>query len=219
MPLGREVPLSRLYLKPEQLGIRRSPLVDLGMIEVPAAGAPQRYPFDWYVAEGNLALTLSNESIGLPHEDIPTLPYRLIILQEPTVAPLISRAAIQGPVAPENIPNSQIIGVRLTRGNTTRIFVVTLAVVPLLLALLLFVVIFVIGTARPVGPEVLAGVAAVLLAVLPIRFVLVPTEVTELTLVDYWLGFVIAVLTAVACLVVYRELGSDRFSSPSASRR
>jgi hypothetical protein len=45
-----------------------------------------------------------------------------------------------------------------------------------------------------------------LLAVLPIRLVLVPSNVTELTLVDYWLGFEVAVLAAVACLAVRRTL-------------
>jgi hypothetical protein len=107
-----------------------------------------------------------------------------------------------------------ILTVRLHRTAATQVYVVVVALIPLLLGLLLLIV-FSMGhrTGSLVGPEGIAGVAAVLLAILPIRFVLVPGEISDLTLVDYWLGFEMAALAALACGAVWRALGaktSDR---------
>jgi hypothetical protein len=63
-----------------------------------------------------------------------------------------------------------------------------------------------IAPARGIGPDSVTGVAAVLLAILPIRLVLVPAEVSELTLIDYLLGFEMALLASLAALVVLRGL-------------
>jgi hypothetical protein len=70
-------------------------------------------------------------------------------------------------------------------------------------------------TGSLVSPEGIAGVAAVLLAILPIRLILVPGEISDLTLVDYWLGFEMAVLAALACGAVWRALGAQTPANPA----
>lgn len=102
------------------------------------------------------------------------------------------------------------MAMRLERTATTRWYVVIVACIPLILGLLLAVVLFSdrIAAKRGIGPDALAGVAAVLLAILPIRLVLVPTEISELTLIDYWLGWEMGLLAGLACLAVWRALGT-----------
>ena len=56
------------------------------------------------------------------------------------------------------------------------------------------------------SPEALVGFGAVLLAIVPIRAVLVPATASELTLVDYWLGVEVAILAALACVAVSRAV-------------
>jgi hypothetical protein len=58
--------------------------------------------------------------------------------------------------------------------------------------------------------ETFAGVAAVLLAILPIRLVLVPTSIVSLTIVDYWLGLLVALLIGLASLAVRTAFGVSR---------
>jgi hypothetical protein len=79
---------------------------------------------------------------------------------------------------------------------------------PLVLEALLVIVLFKRREeeGRRLGPEVLAGVAAVLLAILPIRQVLVPSSISVLTFVDYMLGLEMALLAAIACVVVWHRL-------------
>jgi hypothetical protein len=79
-----------------------------------------------------------------------------------------------------------ILKVRLHRTAATELYVVVVALIPLLLGLLLLIVFSMHHrTGTLVGPEGITGVAAVLLATLPIRLVLVPGEISDLTLVDY----------------------------------
>jgi len=89
--------------------------------------------------------------------------------------------------------------VRVSRARAPQAFVVGLLLIPLLL-------IAVLALARrggsTSGTETIVGAVAVLLALLPIRAVLVPADITSLTLVDYALGAQVALL---ATIVVFRE--------------
>jgi hypothetical protein len=72
----------------------------------------------------------------------------------------------------------------------------------------------------PRSPEVIVGVAAILLAILPIRAVLVPSDITVLTLVDLALACEIAALAAGTALA-YLWLPETRsgFRRPVSSNK
>jgi hypothetical protein len=98
-----------------------------------------------------------------------------------------------------------VLTVAVARPARTELYVVAVALIPLVFALLLLAV-FLRRPRKDAGPEGIVGVAAVLLAILPIRLVLVPSEISGLTLVDYGLGVEMAILAALACFVVWLGL-------------
>lgn len=138
-----------------------------------------------------------NAKVSLASEGFPSLPFGLTILKDPDLSPFDSNASIEGPQPPLYVPRFRLVALRFNRSGITRAFIVTIAVIPLILGILLCTLLFAANSSHPMVPDGLAGVAAVLLAILPIRFVLVPPEVSELTLVDYWLGLVMAMLAAI----------------------
>ncbi|HEU0317765.1 MAG TPA: hypothetical protein VFR49_10575, partial [Solirubrobacteraceae bacterium] len=85
-------------------------------------------------------------------------------------------------------------------------FVVIVGFIPLFLAFMLFVATRSRHGTALLGPEALTGFTAALLAILPIRLVLVPADIADLTLFDYYLGFEMAVLAAVALIAERRDL-------------
>ena len=190
----------------------RSPFVSLGKFVLPVAAAPRRYPFDWYALRGNLDLLIEDawvrmKPIALGESANPAFETEVFV--NPSVAPFevkVSTARVMSKVREED-HDAERLNIRLVRSTATKWYIGVVAFIPLILGSLLCLVLFRRSRTKDanIGPEALAGVAAVLLAILPIRLVLVPASVTELTLVDYWLGFEMA-LTAVACLAVRRSL-------------
>jgi hypothetical protein len=77
------------------------------------------------------------------------------------------------------------------RPAATRLFVLSLVVIPLLLIALLGVR---VADGASQSIDALVGVAAIMLAILPIRTVLVPSDIPSLTLVDFALGSEMALL-------------------------
>ncbi len=96
----------------------------------------------------------------------------------------------------------QLVG---QRRFTTRAFVAILMTLPLLLFLALLFAVRAYGRRRRGSLEagLIAGVGAFLIAVLPIREVLVPSEIPGFTLVDYGLGAEMAVMVAATLVVVW----------------
>jgi hypothetical protein len=92
------------------------------------------------------------------------------------------------------------------RPTSTWLFVGIVGSIPLLLAGLLFHAMRSREGIGPLGPEALTGFAAALLAVLPIRLVLVPAAIADLTLFDYYLGFEMTVLAGIAIIADRRDL-------------
>ena len=134
-----------------------------------------------------------------------TFPVRFQVFKEPSLAGFSLAVGTQA--ASFHAHEGQtVLTIRLARPASTKLYVFVLAVLPLIFALLLLIVF----VRRPAGAairgEVIAGIAATLLAVLPIRLVLVPSELTGLTLVDYLLGLEMALLAGLACFVVWRGL-------------
>jgi hypothetical protein len=181
-------------------------VVPVGNFVTPLESVPSRYPFDWYALRGELSVGDPKSRIVLCRSEgcSERLPFYLTVLSGQNMSPFVMRASTR-PAPGNESEGDQTISIQLRRSTTTRAYTVAVACLPLLLGLLLCVLIF--STSRPVGPEGLTGVAAVLLAILPIRLVLVPSDVSELTLVDFWLGVEMALLAAIACLAVSRALG------------
>src|SRR5687767_7752891 len=86
-------------------------------------------------------------------------------------------------------PNRQLLFAAV-RHQATWVFAYAMAIIPLAIAALLLHILFL---ARPGRDEpvthLLLNVAAAMIAVLPLRQVLVPQEITGLTRVDLLLGF------------------------------
>lgn len=95
----------------------------------------------------------------------------------------------------------------IERSRATGIFVVGVLLVPILL----FFGLWLLGylNRRQPPTELFIGAAAVIVALLPIREVLVPPKTSGLTLVDYALGFE---LTLLAALAIWQATGSERGS-------
>ena len=217
LPVARSTTLGQLISGPGDaatFGLIGSPAVPLGQLVLPLVAAPRRYPLDWYELEGRLAVTIGQADVGLPPVApvppgvsaglVTRLPVDVAILRDPNVEPLDLKASL-GAADPEA---SRPVEIRLEHSAATRWYVLLVGSIPLLLAVLLLV-----ATLNPraspapgAGPETLTGFTAALLAVLPIRLVLVPAAVIDLTLIDYWLGFEMALLAAVACLAVWRGI-------------
>jgi hypothetical protein len=191
------------HLHPLSLGqfaIASQRPVRFGTIEAPIAGSPTLYPFDAYETGFQGALQIVNSRT---HAVYP-LDSRVAVVDEPAIQPLHSEALAIG-----LFESTATVILRLHRSATVKIYVLLLAAIPLVLAALIIIVISSQrrGRTRSFGPVELAGVGAVLLAILPIRQVLVPPGVTQLTFVDYLLGAEMAVIVAFACFAVSASLG------------
>jgi hypothetical protein len=191
--------------------------INLGRVSLPIVATPRRYPFDWYAIRGNLHLEVEDFRVeAIPataaskhNPPYPYLPFTTEVFTDPDLAPFVLKASTVPASEGETEDEFGLqLGLRLTREGSAIAFVAIVALVPLLLGLLMCAVLFrrKASSSSGLGVDVLTGVAAVLLAILPIRLVLVPAAVVELTLVDYWLGFVISLLAGAACVAVARDL-------------
>ncbi len=203
-------PLGHLYLTN-----RREPgPISLSPYTLSLAATPQHYPLDWYATSDVI-------NTGAPEGAEPTFAYcpnrhevsayacgfgvptRVAIFAEPSLAQFHLQASLG---RSSRVLHQFLLTIKLERKTAIKLYVLFIASIPLILGVLLMVM---LGRRRsePVGPEGIVGVAAVLLAILPIRLVLVPAEVHILTVVDYVLGLEMAILAAIACFSVWLALG------------
>jgi hypothetical protein len=89
----------------------------------------------------------------------------------------------------------------IDRSEATRVFVYAMAAIPIVLGAFLFHVLFLGKTlsGEPVH-HLLLNVAAAMLAVLPLRQVLVPQEITGLTRIDLVLGLGLVLIISLSLL-------------------
>jgi hypothetical protein len=185
--------------------------VALGPVVLPVVATPQKYPFDQYgLSGGFLVRDYLDEKVfySVPNPrgriagELLEIPATVEVYSAPNIAPfsLLAGGSNTGEV------------LRLERSTTRQAYVIAVALIPLFLALLLL-----LGVARSsaagIGTAIL-GIGGVLLAILPIRSVLVPAELNELTLVDYWLAVEMAGLAALAAFGVWRVLGHRDKTGP-----
>ena len=189
--------------------------VSLGSVVLPLTATPDRYPLDTYALRGELVVSFGHSALPVgyaPHGQLLVpphlLPSRVQVFKGTDISPLVIRASALATIPALISPI--VISLELVRTGTAKLFVAVILTIPMILALLL--AIDLLGAPEKargrIGPEALTGVTAVLLAILPIRIVLVPSALSTLTLVDYILGLEMAVLAAVACFGVIRNLSA-----------
>jgi hypothetical protein len=220
---GRYTTFQKLLLGPtpaEPIAGRTSPggPVSIGRMNLPVASRPSRYPFDWYSAVFATHIEFESGQIGIKDRKYgfydAIVPSRVVVVPEPTLHPLDLRPA----VASEG-QNTEEVRLSLIRPGSTKLFVLVVAAIPGVLALLLGITLLGLRRGQQFGTEGFVGVIAALLAILPIRAVLVPSDLSPPTAVDSLLAFEMALLAAIALVGVARSLGRGgrgRNSSASA---
>ena len=162
----------------------------VGAVTVPIDGSPRMYPLDSY---------RSAIDVQLLHTD---LALTIRILADPGVSSFDWSSA-------QNSTGSAIsytkghgvtglgtfhsIAIAAHRPDKVRLFVLCLVAIPLALITLLALR---LNEGTPRSIDGLVGVTAILLAILPIRAVLVPSDIASLTLVDFALATEMALLAA-----------------------
>jgi hypothetical protein len=198
----------------------------VGTLALALNGNADNYPLDGYWAKGDWSLLIPDGMYlsGSPDSSLPDIPVVTRILTSPGGAELNWRSDA------ESTPSTPANGGTLeaTRSFPNQLFIVVLILLPLLLF------IGALWTLRSraahdskeddrLPPEVLIGVGTFLLAVFPIRTVLVPPDISRLTIVDYVLGSEMAVMVAatlwIALAVRERSAaeGTSRPSTPESS--
>jgi hypothetical protein len=199
------------------------PSISLGSFTVQMAGGAGRFPFDLYAGQKNVSVYLSDHN-NRPltycanreaPEEIKLTGYL------PTGCESTIPVEYQVFNGLDNGPFQLGANVRTSEGDTyialwfsrpwgVRLFVLAMTAIPLVLGLLFYTLLFRGGRhgQRKTGPELVIAITAALLAMLPIRSVLVPAEISQLTTIDYLLGFEMAVLTSIMCIAVWGALKS-----------
>jgi len=161
------------------------PLVPAGTLPIPINGYPRMYPLDHYLAQ---------MGVGIGGELPPFARVRLFSFQwfvAPTAAALNWGVSVNEGDAPPGVGEDMALVAQ--RPAAVKLFVWVIVAIPLLLIVLLSTLLW----QRPSGSiDGLVGVIAIMLAILPIRAVLVPGEITSLTVVDFALATEMALLAA-----------------------
>jgi hypothetical protein len=187
--LRRQMPLAALTrprISYEQLGAPFD-TYSLPSVVFPADGSPQDFPLDNYLISGSVDVTLPP---GVPSNH-PTIPSEatIVAVYEPDMH------GFNIEMSRTNAAQGSLSAV-VTRAPAVVYFTVTLALIPLpLVVVLVFTLSFRPRHTEPA--ELLLAGGAILIAVLPIRAVLVPPSLSSLTLVDLCLGAEMGILMAV----------------------
>lgn len=209
---GEKAPMHDLTLA-KMLG-EHGQFVKTGSVTIPVSGAFATYPFDSYSTTELVVLRVKHGGVGHPGG--------AGVAQRPTtVLSLRVRPYVGDDVAPFGVETSAghprpaaldqrlhkrglLLGIQLERKTKTQLYLILIALIPLVLALMLLIPIK--RRSEPLDIAALAGFAAVLLAILPIRQVLVPASAPELSLADYWLGVEMAILACIGLFAVSRTM-------------
>ncbi len=198
-------------------------------IELPVATRAQSYPSDWYWLRGALIEVEVPPPLGLatpgaePRGETTRLPLTDADVFVATGVGMAGKTATfhGGLWRSRNFyPSSNsaewlpYFGVEINRDRATIMLSYAVALMPLAFGVILFHLSFLSG-ARRLSPSFSLEVAAAMLAVLPLRQVLVPAEISGLTMVDFLLGVELSVIVGLA-VVRYGAL-LWRSPAPTAS--
>jgi hypothetical protein len=161
-------------------------------VQLPISGYPENFPLDTYVIGGQMGISLPS---GVT---LPTSPSGTSTTLPLSVVPTVSTGlrGFRFIDFTEDGRDGTEIHVHVRRSAQAILFSFSLALVPILLMVVLFIVARTTRQAK--GLDFLIGSAAILFAVLPIRAVLVPSGLSTLTLIDYLLGWEVGILALFA---------------------
>jgi len=172
--------------------------IHIGTLTLPLLGSADDYPFDDYAAAGNWTVTVPDGT-------------EIVFPGSIRIAYLLTPRIVMSPGAADlkwrwgNVPS---IGLALeaSRSISSQLFICVIVLLPLLLFLSVLLTLMPrrVRQGRASGrfpAELLVGVGAFLLAVLPVRAVLVPSNIPRLTVVDYALGTEMAVMVAATLML------------------
>jgi hypothetical protein len=218
-----------------QLFAAEDKFIQLGTIYINVTGTAPLYPFDQYATNGVFTLMLTSTSINdlvalnetIDKEKISeseALPFHIFLYENSGISPLGLTAATnrhESLRAETGSTAGHELSLRMERWTITITYILLIVAIPFLIEIFLIILLVRQGSGVR-GPELLAGAATVLLAILPIRQVLVPPSVEELTLIDYLLGVEVAILVSIGSAAVWRtrktEAGKTGGSSLEANQ-
>ncbi len=193
--LTRTVSIQSILEQADSSGTRGP--VDLGVVSIPLFGNATDYPLDSYSATGLWVVSLPVNMVDATSSSIGD--------------------AWTGPTDVAATPDADNIAwywgfaqgpgdiIEANRILTVKVFVLLISVLPLLLFIgLLSLLQSLIGeTNRARFPaELLVAIGAFLLAIIPVRAVLVPSDISQTTVIDYILGTEMAVMVASSLMIV-----------------
>jgi hypothetical protein len=155
-------------------------------------GQPRAFPQDWYDASESVTVVAGRSQNG--HE----LPSALILASQDEDLSL--RVHVDGPAADTQGSSDPFI-FTIRRPGLMQAYTYCIAALPflLLISLLLYAR---ISKKRAEASDVALGVAATMVAILPLRQVLVPSSLPGLTRLDILFGLGISVLVALSIFIV-----------------
>lgn len=199
VPLGSLMSVNSLYSAPQNFDIQLD------------QASSERYPGDWYALPLNITVELPS---GLVNSRIPKLHNAWANnaqgLVFPTVALSAGTALSQYRLAytQQADPN---LDVEITRTSRQELFIWAVALTPLLLLLLAVI------SRRADSPVLSIEFAAAMLAVLPLRLVLVPIALDQITALDYLLAGELVLTVSVASFLLIVSSRKEKRKSPAAS--
>jgi hypothetical protein len=199
------VPLESLA---SQAGFARS-------IQVPMRANPGRYPNDWYrIPIGEVLFVGPGLSYREPYQTLPFIPTAVELIAWPSMEGKSIKVNIDNPISTVNfteVRSEEIehIEILVSRTAMVKNFVWAMALTP---SLLLFVALFQLlnrvrqQTGARTETFIPLELAVAVLAILPLRQVLIPSDIQGLTVVDFALGTQLAAF--IALVVFQRALAS-----------
>jgi hypothetical protein len=192
------------------LGLHEFPLT------LPVKGYAGWYPQDKYTA--NITLALALPSGMMPSMD--SGPHSVIHgVNGGSVANTYNVKVAPTPVSFQQLESNSndTFALTIARDWYQQFFVYTVALIPLLFAILFFHLLFISGSGHGIGrsfEHFTEALVVSVLSVLPLRVVLVPGDITGLTRVDLVLGVGLVLIVAVAAGKYAREIWTGTQSPP-----
>jgi hypothetical protein len=192
-----QIPLKNLFLPDTETCPQPSKAVQ---ITLPVTGRPQLYPEDWYLLNATFALPWHGSIFPGTIKPPPGT-----CLIPPEIEVFSDVALSNKHIVMQQYPSScgGAVKLLLTTNIFTRVYTWTIMFIPILLFLVFIHVLYVNSDFRgkPIN-NLIAGVIAAIIAVLPLRIVLVPSEIPGLTCVDLILALGMASIFALV-IVTY----------------
>lgn len=190
---ARQVSVNEIRNHIDQLTGQRT-AVDIGTLMLPLLGDASDYPLDTYSTVGNWYVKVPGGT-DILGQAVYFNPLKIVVKPE-------------APDLRWRWDNVQSVGIVLeaSRSFSSQLFIFVVVLLPFLLFLGLLLILMPrdVSEDRSAGRlpgELLVGVGAFLLAVLPVRAVLVSADITRLTVVDYALGTEMAVIVAATLIL------------------